>query len=223
RFSIELVKKFEPDNYKNPFSGGSEMIDADYLLMLQVIGGVGQGNKGEQLYEYFTSQLKIFENEIAYASENINNPEDIIKLRHSVSGASTKYAVSLGGAVKHRVTPDLSVSPKNILPFINDVKNYCAANSYEAAIFGHIGIGSFHIHIFSRISLGSKKDDLITNLFDITKKYNGSCWSEHGIGTANAKHYKKYTAPQYIDEWLSYKNKYDPNNILSPRSNGFFC
>lgn len=225
-FSLELVRKFEPENYVNPFydDEGKPMdsktpIPSKYVLMFQIIAFEDEDFYSYGAYDLLTQEIKFSENKIAYAGGNGDDPEGFIKLRHSISGASSKYAASLGGAATHRITPDVSVPVYEIENYIKEVIKVAEDHNCEAAIFGHIGIGSFHVHVFGDIK--NKKDEVLEMIYQITTKHNGSCWSEHGVGTVNAHFYKKYTPQKYMNEWLSYKKKYDPNNILSPQSNGF--
>jgi FAD/FMN-containing dehydrogenase len=235
QFATELVRKFEPDNFINPFDN-NQKYSSNYILMIEGISADFISTEGEDIgilfFEYLTKNLAIDSEKIAYAGINgdntIGNLDAFKKLRHSISGASTKYANQLGkhsgGANFHRITPDISTPLNNISAFVDELQRFLEANNFELNIFGHIGIGSLHIHIYAPQNMPLDKNaklQLTEKVFEITKKYNGSCWSEHGIGTANAKLYEKFTQKDFVDEWLGYKKKYDPNNILNPNSNDF--
>ena len=235
-FSTELVRKFEKDNYINPFFNemgepfsSNDEIDSKYLVLAEFVGNDAKSNLGLDVYEYLHKKLKFEDLNIAYASDDgaAGDPKRFRDLRHAISGASTKFAntISNEGHLNHRITPDVSVPLSKVYDYIKDIESYCSGKNFQAAIFGHISIGAFHLHIFTpkNINLAdlSLKQQITEDVFSITKKYEGSCWSEHGIGTANANLYKKYTPKKYVSEWLSYKNKYDPKNVLSPKSNGF--
>ncbi len=225
QFSLELVRKFEPENYINPFyddagkpMDGKAPISSKYVLMFQIIAFEDEDFYSYGAYDLLTLEAKISENKIAYAGGNGDDPEGFIRLRHSISSASNKYAASLGGSVEHRITPDVSVPVAEIEKFTQEVLKSVEDNNCEIALFGHTGIGSFHVHIFNiKDKKPETKEQLTGMIYQITTKHNGSCWSEHGVGTANAAMFKKYTPQKYIDEWVAYKKKYDPNNILSPR------
>ncbi|MDX1949005.1 MAG: FAD-binding oxidoreductase, partial [Rickettsiales bacterium] len=229
--SLKIIKNFEAENFVNPFfdetgkpfSSEAE-IDSKFLLMLQIIGDENDDYIGFAAYDFLNKNLGFSENNIAYSGSDSNESgEEFAKMRHSISGASTKYANSFGKANLNRVSLDLAVPIKHLEAFVNEIYSKINSQNLEGAVFGHIGIGAIHLHIFNKEKEinPSWKQEITEEIFSITKKYNGSCWSEHGIGTANASLYKKFTQEEYYQEWLSYKKKHDPNNILSPRNNGF--
>lgn len=230
-FATEIVKNYEPDNFINPFNFGKSY-NSKYIIMAEFITSELASKLGEIVFEFLTAQAKLPEDKIAYAAidgENIiGDFEKFRKMRHAISGASTKYANSLGGANNHRITPDLSVPLNNLEAYIKQLEESFTQQNCEVNIFGHIGIGSLHVHIYSKTPLDKTnasgqtlKHDLTELAYKITNQHNGSCWSEHGIGTANAKLYTKYTQTEFVTEWLEYKRKHDPNNILNPLSNNF--
>lgn len=299
QFATDLVRKFEPSGFTNPFYSENgvpldsmQQIDSKYLLMIQIIEFTEE-NLAFKIFDELI-ELDIKESHIAFAGAGGAEPEGFISLRHSISGASTKYANSIGNSVKNRITPDLSVPIKNIEKFVSEIEFFCSKNKLKLCLFGHIGVGSFHVHVFFDDSqkilslpaggvrggclgddtlnnegesslrgkrsnpeentmsspelssnsraikknnktgsprilfensgndiLASIKTQITEQLYKITTSLNGSCWSEHGIGTANAELYQKYTPAQQIEKWKAFKEKHDPNNILNSYSNGF--
>ncbi len=229
--SLKIIKDYEKENFVNPFFNdegkpftSDDEIDAKYLLMLQIIGDENDDYIGFAAYEILNKNLVINESEIAYSGSDSNSSgEEFLKMRHAISGASTKYANSFGKAVYNRVSLDLSIPIKHLETYIYELENLIKEKKLDSIFFGHIGIGAIHLHIYNKQNSLEKnwKQEITEQVFSITKKFNGSCWSEHGIGTANANLYKKFTQSEYYNQWLSYKKKYDENNILSPRNNGF--
>lgn len=227
-FSLELVRHHEKDNFINPFLdkkgmpvGNHTAIDSPYLILIELIDFVSDSRLGFDAYHFIT-ELGYDDTQLAYAGYEANDPEAFMRLRHSISGSSTHYASTLGTPTQHRVTPDISVPLAVVEPFTEKLLTTLNNQQCECALFGHIGIGALHLHCFTAKSLSSTdKQLLIETIYSIVSEFNGSCWSEHGIGTANAMFYATYTPPSYVEEWLGYVKKYDPNNVLNPHSNDF--
>ncbi len=228
QFSLELVRRYEKDNYLNPFLdtsgaavGNHSPIDSPYVLLIELIDFNKKSDLGFNAYDTITT-LGYDDTQLAYAGHEANDPEAFMRLRHAISGSSTRYASTLGTPTQHRVTPDISVPLTHLEPFTNQLLATLEKEGCECALFGHIGIGALHLHAFTKKSLSSnEKQSLIENIYSIISNFNGSCWSEHGIGTANAALYANYTPSSYVEEWLGYVKKYDPNNVLNPHSNNF--
>jgi FAD/FMN-containing dehydrogenase len=233
KFSTELVRKFESENYLNPFKSDKSPISSEYLILAEFVSADNDEKLVEPAFSEIQTVLGLGDDKVAYAGFDADNvtgaPDAFYELRHSISDASTKYARSLGQgednpSYNHRITPDVSAPLIRLEEYISTLKAKLEPLGYELAIFGHVGIGSLHLHIFSAQQVN--RQTLTEYVFEITDDVEGSCWSEHGIGTANAALYEKYTPKELVQEWFTYKQKNDSNNILNPNSNNFaemFC
>lgn len=237
QFATELVKKFEPSNFINPFTdemgnpvGNDTSIDSKYIAMVELIEPpAGVEDLGMEAFAIIESLGYGFD-KVAYAGGEMGaNPEEFFKLRHAVSASSTGYGNRLGGANEHRVSPDVSVPLNQLDSYANELIGTLTEQGYEASVFGHVGIGAFHLHVYSPEDMPlsekvdgdiTRKEQLISTIYDITEKCKGSCWSEHGVGTAAAHEWDKRTPKEEVDKWFAYKLEADPNNTLNPQSNG---
>lgn len=230
RHTLHCLKTHMPDHYHNPFTddGGQPLdptseIDSAYTTLIEMVSPYADDDLGERIFTLLTQDLPIAPHHIAYASHQHNDPERLMAIRHAVSEASTRYARQYGNPAEHRLTPDLCVPTIHIDAFESQLRQTIKSLGLELMLFGHIGIGAFHAHIFSKETITSpKKWEILREIYSITRQYHGSCWSEHGIGTANAALYHEFTDEQDVNIWRDLIQRYDPNNILQPEANHFF-
>jgi FAD/FMN-containing dehydrogenase len=98
-----------------------------------------------------------------------------------------------------------------------------AAPDAELAAFGHAGVGGAHLHVFgtSARPISAAGKTLTDLVIGVTLAHGGSFSAEHGIGSKWADEYLSRTPPQELAEVKALKRRYDPGNILNPRSFGF--
>ncbi len=239
KVSTELVRIYEPSKYYYPFTDENgkytddngkvftaNPIDSKYVALVEFIGD------GKAL----DLEAKIFGHFINYPMDRVATGGGSIgadiklfeKLRHSAPDSSKIYANELGGSVKHRVTPDVSVPLNQLDSYADKIISTLEKQRYEVNIFGHVGIGAFHLHVYSPAdkpldeimpSSKTRKEELLSTIYDITVEHKGSCWSEHGVGTAAANEWDKRTPKEEVDKLIAMKLEDDPNNTLSPQSN----
>lgn len=239
--SLDMVKHYHKDGYINPFGKKEDPIGSEYVLMAEFISHDINEPLIEKVVEIFETdhdiqKLGINTGDFAYSGEReeggrINTEggkrELFTKLRHSITGSSDGYAGTLGGTdIEHRITPDVSVPLNELNSFIKDIKELSEKRGLKHIKFGHIGIGAFHLHIFSEENLTEKESNgltrgqnLLKEVFDIVKKHRGSCWSEHGVGPKGGALWEEYTSRDQVDMLIAMKLENDPNCVLSPRSN----
>jgi FAD/FMN-containing dehydrogenase len=87
----------------------------------------------------------------------------------------------------------------------------------------HIGDGSFQIFIAAEkeTKINNRKEQLkVQNLFhtaiNLAIEMNGTCASEHGIGTEKMKYLEVELGRDTINLMRSIKKLFDPKNILNP-------
>ena len=136
--------------------------------------------------------------------------------------AMRKRAVGLLGNTKGEARPipfveDTAVPPENLADFIAEFRALLDSKSLEYGMFGHVDAGVLHV----RPSIDMKdpeQEKLIREISDqvcdLTHKYNGLIWGEHGKGV------RSEYAPKFFGELYPQlqriKATCDPRNQLNP-------
>ncbi|MFZ6049755.1 FAD-binding and (Fe-S)-binding domain-containing protein [Pseudomonas sp. CR3202] len=133
-----------------------------------------------------------------------------------------KRAVGLLGNVEGQARPqpfveDTAVPPENLADFISEFRSLLDGLNLQYGMFGHVDAGVLHVR-----PLLDMKDPLQASLIrpvsdavaDLTLKYGGLLWGEHGKGL------RSEYAPTYFGELYpalqSLKAVFDPHNQLNP-------
>jgi len=164
---------------------------------------------------------------VQYLQQN----QSLIRLGHTIAQGSTaiskiynmrKRAVGLLGNLQGEARPqpfveDTAVPPENLASYIEEFRNLLDSYNLEYGMFGHVDAGVLHV----RPALDMKNPehaDLIRPISDavadLTAKYGGLLWGEHGKGV------RSEYAPKFFGELYPYmqqvKEVFDPYNQLNP-------
>nr|WP_298523142.1 FAD-binding and (Fe-S)-binding domain-containing protein [uncultured Halomonas sp.] len=136
--------------------------------------------------------------------------------------AMRKRAVGLLGNAKEEKRPipfveDTAVPPEHLAEYIGEFRGLLDARGLEYGMFGHVDAGVLHV----RPALDMKDPDqeaMIREISDevaeLTKKYHGLLWGEHGKGIRS-----EYT-PKFFGELYPtlqrLKAAFDPHNQMNP-------
>ncbi|MEL0223389.1 MAG: FAD-linked oxidase C-terminal domain-containing protein, partial [Gammaproteobacteria bacterium] len=136
--------------------------------------------------------------------------------------AMRKRAVGLLGGVEGAKKPvafveDTCVPPENLAPYIGEFRDLLDEHDLDYGMFGHVDAGVLHV----RPLLDLKNPDsmnmvrkITDEVVDLTKKYHGLLWGEHGKGV------RSEYAPLFFGELYpaicQVKALFDPLNRLNP-------
>ncbi|PAU75439.1 D-2-hydroxyglutarate dehydrogenase YdiJ [Halomonas salipaludis] len=136
--------------------------------------------------------------------------------------AMRKRAVGLLGNAKGEKRPiafieDTAVPPEHLADFIGEFRDALSARGLDYGMFGHVDAGVLHV----RPAIDMKDPEqatLIRELSDevaeLTHKYHGLLWGEHGKGV------RSEYAPKFFGELYPslqrVKAAFDPHNQLNP-------
>jgi FAD/FMN-containing dehydrogenases len=136
--------------------------------------------------------------------------------------AMRKRAVGLLGGLQGAKKPvafvqDTCVPPENLAPFIGEFRDLLDAHALDYGMFGHVDAGVLHV----RPALDLKAPEslqlmrtITDQVVDLTKKYNGLLWGEHG------KRVRSEYAPVFFGDLYpticQIKALFDPQNRLNP-------
>ena len=147
----------------------------------------------------------------AWGNESVNK----------VWGMRKKAVGLLGGAAgEARPIPfveDTAVPPENLADFIFEFRQLLDENNLAYGMFGHVDAGVLHVRpaIDMKDPVQEKLVRVISDrVAELTHKYNGLLWGEHGKGV------RSEYAPKFFGELYPQlqriKAEFDPHNQLNP-------
>lgn len=113
---------------------------------------------------------------------------------------------------------DCVVPPENLPAFVDEFLDVLRGNGLGFGIYGHVDVGCLHIRPALNIDAGADREKLVAvsdAVFNLTRKYGGIFWGEHGKGVRGA----------YLPEWIgpdayaalqSVKRAFDPAERFNP-------
>lgn len=134
-----------------------------------------------------------------------------------------KKSVGLLGALqgKRRAIPfveDTAVPPENLPAFIREFRALLDGHGVDYGMFGHADVGCLHVR--PTLDLCDVLDEPILRqisdgVADLTQKYDGLLWGEHGKGF-RGEYSPKFFGPVLYDELRKIKSAFDPHNLFNP-------
>ncbi len=136
--------------------------------------------------------------------------------------AMRKRAVGLLGGVQSAKKPvafveDTCVPPENLASFIGEFREVLDAHQLDYGMFGHVDAGVLHV----RPALDLKDPDslpmireITDQVVELTKKYHGLLWGEHGKGVRSE--YAPLFFGALYPTICAVKALFDPENRLNP-------
>ncbi len=136
--------------------------------------------------------------------------------------AMRKRAVGLLGGVKGVKKPvafveDTCVPPENLAPYIGEFRDLLDAHSLDYGMFGHVDAGVLHVRPLLDLKAPEAMDTIRTitdQVVDLTKRYNGLLWGEHGKGVRSE--YAPIFFGSLYPAICQIKALFDPLNRLNP-------
>ena len=113
---------------------------------------------------------------------------------------------------------DVAVHPQHLPEFIDEFREILNRHGLTYAMYGHLDAGCLHV----RPKLDYRDPNLITQIkkisdevFELTRRYGGVLWGEHGKGFRSA-YLADFLGPQLHEVFQRIKTLYDPHNQLNP-------
>ena len=122
---------------------------------------------------------------------------------------------------KRRATPfveDTAVPPENLADFIAEFRALLDAEGLDYGMFGHVDVGCLHVRPL--LDMMDEEDEarirrVSDAVADLTKRYNGLIWGEHGKGF-RGEYSPVYFGPELYDVLRRIKEAFDPEGQLNP-------
>lgn len=208
--SCEFMEKSAVEAGCKQTSQNNPFPNAEAMLLIEV-DGFDQSEIDRQLETLATVLDRFGASDMALA----DSPEHQAKL--------WRLRRSLGEAVKSRAVykEEDTVVPRYSLPeLLKCVKKICAKYNVTSVCYGHAGDGNLHVNLLKE-NLSDKAWELdlpkcITEIFEATKRLDGTVSGEHGVGFVQ----RPYLSIVYSDAEIALmkrlKNAFDPAGILNP-------
>ncbi|WP_126373645.1 D-2-hydroxyglutarate dehydrogenase YdiJ [Avibacterium volantium] len=137
--------------------------------------------------------------------------------------AMRKKAVGLLGNAKGAAKPipfveDTCVPPEHLADYISEFRALLDAHHLEYGMFGHVDAGVLHVR--PALDLCDKEQvklfkEISDQVADLTHKYGGLIWGEHGKGM-RSQYGETFFTPELWQELRYIKTLFDPQNRLNP-------
>ncbi|KZN38104.1 D-2-hydroxyglutarate dehydrogenase YdiJ [Pseudoalteromonas luteoviolacea] len=146
------------------------------------------------------------------------NKADIIKIY-----AMRKKAVGLLGNSKGARKPiafveDTAVPPENLADFITEFRSLLDSYNLAYGMFGHVDAGVLHVRPALDLCDDSQQamlKPISDQVAQLTKKYGGLFWGEHGKGY-RSEYGPQFFGPELFLELRKIKTAFDKRNKLNP-------
>ena len=136
--------------------------------------------------------------------------------------AMRKRAVGLLGGVEGAKKPvafveDTCVPPENLAPYIGEFRQLLDEHDLDYGMFGHVDAGVLHVRPLLDLKAPETMEMVRTitdQVVDLTKKYHGLLWGEHGKGVRSE--YAPIFFGSLYPAICQVKALFDPLNRLNP-------
>lgn len=182
------------------------------------------GNDQRKIQDLVTALCAQLDDKIAKGEDNIIG----YQVTHDLTSieriyAMRKKAVGLLGNAKGWAKPiafveDTCVPPENLADYILEFRALLDAHNLQYGMFGHVDAGVLHVRPAldltdrEQVQLFKKISDSVAEL---TRKYGGLIWGEHGKGI-RSYYGEKFFTPELWQELRYVKFLFDPENRLNP-------
>ncbi|MCR4941727.1 MAG: FAD-binding oxidoreductase [Campylobacter sp.] len=182
------------------------------------------GDESDDIQTKISLLCKKLDEKIAQKQDDIIGYELCTKLDDIAKiYAMRKKAVGLLGNTKGSAKPlpfveDTCVPPQNLADYVTEFRALLDSFALEYGMFGHVDAGVLHVRpILDLCDENQKKlfKKISDSVADLTAKYGGLLWGEHGKGVRSF-YAEKFFTPKLWDSLRYVKFLFDPNNRLNP-------
>ena len=196
--------------------------EEDPILGLNIVEFAG--NNKEKIDRQVTALCRSLDEKIEHNQDHIIGYQvcsDLPSIERIY--AMRKKAVGLLGNAKGAAKPipfveDTCVPPENLADYISEFRALLDKHNLQYGMFGHVDASVLHVR--PALDLCDKEQvklfkQISDEVAELTIKYGGLLWGEHGKGVRS--HYgEKFFTPELWHELRYIKTLFDPNNRLNP-------
>jgi FAD/FMN-containing dehydrogenase/Fe-S oxidoreductase len=114
---------------------------------------------------------------------------------------------------------DAAVPPDKVGNYLRDFCKLMEKFGYEAALYGHFGMGCIHCRItFDLVTADGIRNyrHFVEEAADLVVRYGGSLSGEHGDGQSRAELLPRMFGPEIIQAFREFKSIWDPDWKMNP-------
>ena len=203
------------DSVAEFFPASDKILQGTNLVEFTDFDSASLANKVDQFSRYLETVAQSGGRSFAHA---------IARGRSQVSQvwAMRKRAVGLLGGVEGVKKPvafveDTCVPPENLAPYIGEFRDLLDDHDLDYGMFGHVDAGVLHVRPLLDLKTPESMEmvrKITDQVVDLTKKYHGLLWGEHGKGV------RSEYAPVFFGTLYpvicQVKALFDPMNRLNP-------
>lgn len=131
--------------------------------------------------------------------------------------------VGLLGKIKGKARPvafveDAVVPPEHLPAFLDEFLNVMSKHGLGFGIYGHVDVGCLHIRPALNIDSVEDRSKLVAvsdAVFELTRRYGGIFWGEHGKGVRGA-YLRQFIGPEAYAALQDVKKAFDPQDRFNP-------
>jgi FAD/FMN-containing dehydrogenase/Fe-S oxidoreductase len=114
---------------------------------------------------------------------------------------------------------DSAVHPKDLAPYLRDLRNLLNKYGYACALYGHFGQACVHTRIdfdlLTKEGIG-RYHSFVEEAADMVVGYGGSFSGEHGDGQSRAELLPRLFGPELMEAFREFKRIWDPEWKMNP-------
>jgi glycolate oxidase len=145
-------------------------------------------------------------------AESDREREELWKMRRSISPSLARLAPG-------KMNEDVCVPRSRLPALVEAVGKLAEKYSLLVPTFGHAGDGNLHVNVMldkrNRDEV-RRAEALVTELFEVTMKLEGTISGEHGIGITKMQYLPGQLGPDGIRLQDDIKKAFDPESMINP-------
>ncbi len=113
---------------------------------------------------------------------------------------------------------DCAVPPENLADFVSELEETLDALNIPLGMYGHADVGCVHIRPLMNLNAADERRQIrvISDaVFELTQKYGGLLWGEHGKGM-RGEYSEEVIGPELYNVMRKIKGIFDPDNRMNP-------
>ncbi|HYW77803.1 MAG TPA: FAD-linked oxidase C-terminal domain-containing protein, partial [Gammaproteobacteria bacterium] len=190
--------------------GNGKVMQVGAINLVEFVADGAQELDGKE--QALGAALKDFEYHL------VNDEKDIAALWEL-----RKRSVGLLGKVPGTRKPvsgveDTVVPPEHLAEYVKEFRAILDGHGLEYGMFGHVDVGCLHVRpAFNLMEEGERQTyyDIIGQVAELTHKYGGVLWGEHGKGF-RSEFVPTFFGDELYGEMRKIKSACDPYNQLNP-------
>ncbi len=182
---------------------------AGCTLLIETDGRSGEAGENMSVVEGVLKEARAMGYRTA---ESDRERDDLWKMRRSISPSLARLA-------PNKMNEDVCVPRSSLPALVEAVGKLARKYSLLVPTFGHAGDGNLHVNVMldrrNRDEV-RRAEAMVTELFEVTMKLDGTISGEHGIGITKMEYLPDQLGPDGIRLQGDIKRAFDPQSLINP-------